>query len=400
MVSSATTAIPHEPACGNPYQILSVPKFSTSPRIKKAFRALSLKLHPDKRRKNLSPAEIVSLDNQFHDMKLARSFLLDEEYSSVKLKYDAALESSCVRREEEETRERHMSANRLRMRVELEKKLQHEQQKKEKDNNFAFQRGGATFSRKTRNRTDDLKNESNAMREAFNERVSQETERKAAGIRKKTREELEWSQVRLKWSRNKLGYQTEKDLIFLLSKSFGEVKCVELIGNKGNAALVTFRNKNSCELCVVSYSKSDEMRAFYIGKRKEEFEKKVLSNGTLSSMGKDRESVEERKLRQAAEREKILRQMELEDMGNDSNKPLSSIHSPSRFVEKLTSENESDKYFLSKNSHTNYPPQILSSNLEDESNGRTSFERLQNMERIILKDLISPKALHTLQQLS
>ena len=92
--------------------------------------------------------------------------------------------------------------------------------------------------------------------------------------------------------------------------------------------------------------------------------------------------------------------MELEDMGNDSNKPLSSIHPPSRFAEKLTSENESDKYFLSKNSHTNYPPQILSSNLEDESNGRTSFERLQNMERIILKDLISPKTLHTLQQLS
>eukprot|EP00957_Ditylum_brightwellii_P104318 7946094-Ditylum_brightwellii.AAC.1 len=45
---------------------------------------------------------------------------------------------------------------------------------------------------------------------------------------------------------------------------------VELLGAKGNAALVTFANASSCLPCVEEYLDSDAMRAMFVGARKKD----------------------------------------------------------------------------------------------------------------------------------
>ena len=73
-----------------------------------------------------------------------------------------------------------------------------------------------------------------------------------------------------------------------------------------------------CTPCVEAYLDSDEMRASYVGPRKEEEERMkiqkeqrtLLQQHNRASAQKDHESVDDYKLRHTAEREKILRQLE------------------------------------------------------------------------------------------
>ena len=65
----------------DPYQILGIPSTSTETDIKKAYRQLALKLHPDKQSGTLSDSQRDELDKQFHDVKDARSFLLDTKHA-------------------------------------------------------------------------------------------------------------------------------------------------------------------------------------------------------------------------------------------------------------------------------------------------------------------------------
>ena len=116
---------------------------------------------------------------------------------------------------------------------------------------------------------------------------------------------------------------SEHSLATLLSR-FGSVEEVEMLGSKGNLALITFLEPSSCSACVEAYKTSDEMRASYVGKRKEEEEEKIaaaeqeeekLATAKMSArrtQNNDTESLYDRKLRQAAERERLLREMESE----------------------------------------------------------------------------------------
>lgn len=352
------------PEKGNPYEALSLKNFATSIEIKKKFRELSLKLHPDKRQANISQKEKDDLDHQFILVQEARSFLLDDEYRDKKEKYDAKLQSELLRKEEDRRREERMGSQRRKMKKDLEDKINELTRSSDK---------------RTHKDTslDDLKTSGKRMRESYNERWQKDEERRSSEQRKRRKDEIQNRQVRVKWSRKKIGGQSEDSLAKLLER-FGTIEDVELIGHKGNAALVTFTDASSCQPCVDAYLHSEELRATYVGARKqraEEAENDEETSEFLQSSLKrehDRESVEERKLRQAAEREAILRNLDLDD-GNRSHELYEGVQKAKKSII--------------------FPP-----NLPPCTNvALSSIERLEQAENEILKGLLSSDEMKLMQ---
>lgn len=252
----------------DPYKILGISSTATDSDIKKAYRQLALKLHPDKQSGTLTDTQRDALDKQFHDVKDARSFLLDSDHAEAKRKYNANLASERMRHAEDERREKSMSSRRKRMREELSMR-----ERMTKTSSTTGAASGTSFEKDgDRFDVDRLRREGERLREEYAQREAEvdiarkqrvAVERATQNLHKEDR------QVRLKWSRKKVvgGVHTIQSLTQLL-KDFGEVEEVELLGSKGNSALVTFVDSSSCKPCVDAYRTSDTMRATFVGGRK------------------------------------------------------------------------------------------------------------------------------------
>ncbi len=393
------------PEKGNPYETLNLPNLATSIQIKKKFRELSLKFHPDKRKGNLSAEEIDALDKQFIAVQEAKSFLLDGEYEQEKEKYDAKLKSEALRKEEDKRREAQMDGRRKRMRSDLERKIEEEMLRKQQGMG-----AGVGMDTDARSRTEqsskwnhdkfeDLKRDGMKMRETYHERKRTEEAKSEAKERKRYKKSLESRQVRVKWSRKKMGGQSEHMLAKLLSR-FGEVQDVEMIGSKGNAALVTFHHESSCKPCVDAYLHSEELRATFVGKDRDDRITSARTNATGHDMTRDtntmkrerdRESVEERKLRQAAEREALLRQME---MGGDD---IDETKIFERGSESAYNQSSSPSNEVRKSLFPPHFPSSMSSSIGT-SKGLTLLQRLGEFEIELLKDVLPLDEIKKLQQ--
>ena len=294
--------------------------------ITKAYRKLALKLHPDKQRQDLTEEKTDDLAKRFHDVKEARSFLLDPEHKEDRQKYDARLRSSMARRVEDARREQSMSDRRKRMREELAAKERDAAGAKNKRCRSA--KGAAANGDDNQIMLEKLRREGKQMRESYSAKAASDEAVYRARQKMDASELLERRQVRVKWSRSKVGKSHSEHSLAELLSSFGSVESVELVGAKGNAALITFADESSCSPCVEAYADSDVMRATFVGKRKDREKSRAFASSRSSdaasksssaayreSQSRDVESVEERKIRQAAERERILRQMELEEEG-------------------------------------------------------------------------------------
>mmetsp|Transcript_24693 Transcript_24693/g.51248 ORF Transcript_24693/g.51248 Transcript_24693/m.51248 type:complete len:388 (+) Transcript_24693:96-1259(+) len=305
----------------DPYKALGVSSTASESDIKKAYRQLALKFHPDKQSGALTDLERIELDKKFHDIKDARSFLLDAEYAEARKKYDANLASERVRQAEEERKERAMSSRRKRMREELNLR--------EQMANFATRKGGdgkESSAREDRFDVDRLRREGERLREEYSKREAEVDAAcaKQESVKHATQQlQREDRQVRLKWSRKKAigGTHTKRSLTSIM-EDFGGVEDVEILGSKGNSALVTFVSESSCKSCVDAYRRSDTMRATYVGRKKfdDNFNEDYpavneRNRSDVSSHQILHENLEDRKLRQAAERERLMRTMELEEAG-------------------------------------------------------------------------------------
>ena len=299
----------------DPYRVLGISTTATETEIKKAYRQLALKLHPDKQSDNLSESQRVELDKQFHDVKDARAFLLDTEHADARRKYAANLASERMRHAEDERRERTMSSRRKRMRDELSTR--------EKMAKMAAS-GSQSTSNEDRFDVERLRREGERLREEYAKReaeVDAERVHKMAVDRATQKLQKEDRQVRLKWSRKKVvgGVHTKQSLHAIM-KDFGQVEDVELLGSKGNAALITFVHESSCKPCVDAYRTSETMRATFVGRRKHQDNSQDVESEyvPVKNDKEDIETLDERKLRQAAERERLMRQMELEEENVDT----------------------------------------------------------------------------------
>lgn len=313
----------------DPYDVLGVQPDASDNAISKAYKKMALKLHPDKQ-VNLSPSEAEQVAKKFHNVKEARAFLLDPEHQEARTKYDAKRASIQRRKQQEAARQVGVSERNKRFREEL--KAGEEEALKAKKRKSSKSTGNNRTNRKQDDELiDKLRQEGKSMRE---EKAKREEEAAAAMARQQARSNkqdrkekerlLQSRQVRLKWSRKKMDTSpSEHSLATLLSKKYGTVEEVEMIGSKGNLALITFEFPSSCRPCVAAYKNSEEMRAFFVGKRKEEEEAMEASKSAKqeqdnqqprSNQRRDEESLSDRKLRQTEERARLLREMEAEEV--------------------------------------------------------------------------------------
>ena len=361
----------------DPYQILGIPSTSTETDIKKAYRQLALKLHPDKQSGTLTDSQRDELDKQFHDVKDARSFLLDTEHAEAKKKYDANLASERVRHAEEAKREKTMSSRRKRMREELSMR---ERMAKTPAAASSSTDDGDRFD------VDRLRREGERLREEYAQREAEvDIARKQRMAVERATQKLhkEDRQVRLKWSRKKVigGVHTKQSLTSIMN-DFGDVEEVELLGSKGNSALITFANVSSCKPCVDAYRTSDTMRATFVGRRKiddtlrgGQYEEENDEPSLSKRSSKDTENIQERNLRQAAERERLMRQMELEEAGGSGGDHAVGDKKQSPFQKK-------DRW--AEHNSSTFPPDFPATS-EDE--GLSPFDLLEKYEKIILGNI-------------
>jgi DnaJ family protein C protein 17 len=312
-----------------------------------------------------------------------------------------------LRKEEEERREQAMSSKRKRMKQDLEEKIKALSEKHGHglDDTASSVASSSSIRKRRRQQQqqqafDNLKRDGMKRRQEFATNQSVMEEKIRMKDLAKQKDILQNRQVRIKWSRKKLGGQSE-EMLAKLCKRFGQVENVELIGNKGNAALVTFLEESSCGPCVEFYKTSDELRANFVGKRrrKEQDEEEhrpdhyhdnlnipsSTADDVLHRHDRDRESVMERKLRQAAEREALLRRMQMGEEWSDDN-----IEEGGK--EGTRNNTTQKRQRVSNRMALLFPPQFPSS-----SSCRKPIERLQELEQTMLKGLLRPEQIADMQ---
>jgi DnaJ family protein C protein 17 len=372
----------------DPYHVLGLHTTATDVEITKAYRKLALQLHPDKQQQK-PEKESKRAAEQFHDIQQARSFLLDEEHRQAREKYKTKRVSQQVRKTADQAREKGMSERRKRMREEL-----HRQEAAATGKQTSTGRTGDDSSRKRGRRhqqqqttenadlVEQLRRQGQEMREAYGDRAAAESvdRQTAADLKKRpTKPALDDRQVRLKWSRKRMRTSpSEHSLAATLSK-FGAVELVEMIGSKGNAALVTFTDAGSVAPCVNAYKDSEEMRATYVGKRKEREEESEANADAPppipTERGRDGENVNDWKLRQAADRERLSRELEEEDTGKGA-----AVDTDKRQKARKPSQGTSQSF----------PPPFPST---DDYKNLSPLEKLQHAESLLLKGIVSPERL-------
>ncbi|GAX29173.1 DnaJ homolog subfamily C member 17 [Fistulifera solaris] len=328
----------------DPYDVLGVQPTDDAATINKAYRKLALQLHPDKIQQ-FSAKEQELAAERFQKIQSAKAFLTEPEYAKAREKYDLQRASQLRRKQVEAERTKSMSEKRKRMRDELAEQEKDARQRKV----------SRPKEHHSKDKVRDLQKEGEQLRQQY---ADKEAAKKVAEMTKASNEDR---QIRLKWSRKKLKISPTEHSIAELMRQFGSVETVEFLGSKGNAALVTFTKPDSCRPCVDMYAESEEMRASYVGKRKED-DREETASLPKEKVAKDW------KIQRAVEREKLLREMELEETTSKSSPKRARRKSPYVFPPPLPGDK-------------NRPP----------------WQILQEQEALILKNYLSPEQIQNIQ---
>jgi DnaJ family protein C protein 17 len=379
----------------DPYRILGISHTATEADVKKAYRQLALKLHPDKQSGRVQGTQREDLENRFHDVKDARSFLLDAEHADGRRRYDANLASERARHAVEERRERTMSTRRKRMREELISRERMAARTTGGETSSSSATGGGGPDR--RFDVDRLRREGERLRAEYAAREADadaSRRRREATERASLRLSTEDRQVRLKWSRKRVPGGVgnhDKSSIMRVVEAFGTVEDVEMIGSKGNAALVTFADGSSCGPCVEAYRSSEDMRATFVGRRRVD---DVAAGGGSSAAdvaddvdflpssrgsGRDADG-----LRREAERERLMRRMELEEAGFVAGGDDDAVGGDDRAPRGAAAADAgADRWGRGQQQRkSNFPPDFPA---VTENEGLSPFQLLEKYEQIILR---------------
>lgn len=359
-----TTSKTSTPSFGDPYELLGLDQSASEPEINKAFRKISLQLHPDKQH-GKTEGEKKQIATQFHNLKEAKTFLLTP---SLRQPYDLERTSRQRRKKQDQDRDEQMSARRRKMKQELAKKEA-----------FLMKRHGKDVGKNEQKRKKDendlitkLRSEGKRRREEHAEMRTDGHFRRAMKQKEEDKAALEGRKIRLKWSRKRISISpSEHSIADMLSSKFGEITNVEMIGSKGNSAIVTFRDMSSCQPCVDFYSTSNEMRATLVLDREKDstLHDDVNSSIRTPSSLYDSETLEDQRKRQAAERERLIR--EIQEKENTTTEECS-----------LPYDSETNNLFP-----LNFPCS------DDFTSLLTPLEKLQQAEKGLFLGIVSEKGL-------
>lgn len=368
--------------------MLGVHYAATDAEITKAYRKLALQLHPDKQQQqNLSAKDSKLQADKFHDIQQARSFLLDDEHKEKRTAYKTKQASQHVRKQADHAREKGMSERRKRMREELHKQEaaasgRQKQTATETETNEKSRKRGRQHKEQENVDADlveKLRRQGQEMREAYGDRTAAASVAEDLLRQQTVKSALDDRRVRLKWSRKRMRTSPSEHSLAAQLIKFGAVESVEMIGSKGNAALVTFADASSVAPCVNAYKDSEEMRAAFVGKRKgreEEIEANVdVPPPIRTERARDGENVNDWKLRQAAARERLSRELEEEDIGKGA-----TVDDGKRATARKPSTGMSNSF----------PPPFPST---DDYKNLLPLEKLQHAESLLLKGIVSPERL-------
>ena len=301
-----------EPDFGDPYDLLGLEQSASEADINKAFRKISLQLHPDKQ-SGKTERERLSIAKRFHDVNQAKAFLLDPKLRSP---YDVQRGSRQRRQQQDKLRETSMSERRRKMKQDLTER------------EARLRSGGIDHQHQTKSAVDHdllhkLRKEGKRRTDEFAEKVAEDEYKRLRKAQRNAARGITSRQIRLKWSRKRITISpSEHSIAEFLSSQFGNVLKVEMIGSKGNQALVTFESTSSCQPCVEFYATNQEMRATLVGDQEGEPDEEPPP--VMTALHKD-ETVEEQRLRQAEERERLMTEMEEEENDVRSTKTTPAI---------------------------------------------------------------------------
>jgi curved DNA-binding protein CbpA len=281
----------------NPYEEMGLSPGASSEDIKKAYRQLSRKLHPDKMVK-ASDADKAAAEVKFTRVQAANDFLTDATQRGL---FDAAEErkASSVKRKDE--REGAMDDRRKAMKRRLD------------EQESAARRGGAQGSAPSNRKTEaDLRRANVERRDAHGAQHS----RRAADAAEH-RDGHDRRSVSVKWQRKVHSFSV--DDLAALFRPFGEVVSVSFEGAKGNAAKVVFETPEAAA-AAAARSNTDSLRVVGVGVKNRAWETPVSSPFVAPpglGSARDSESVENYNARRAAERDRLARQMADSSGGED-----------------------------------------------------------------------------------
>lgn len=400
----------------NPYDILGISYDASDTIINKAYRQLARKYHPDKQKQQEQKQSKNKLDDdmkhKFHLIQLAKSFLLDDEHKKERIQYDKQLKSNAARKVHEDIYNKNLSMKRKQMKEELMKQ-EELAAKKSKQSKYSstttphhYHDGGknntttsntTTTSSPSRPKSkksfdpalDKLSKDGERLREQYiNEQMKKHYEQAKIDVKEK-----EKYQIRLKWSRKRMSTTilSENTLSTMLSSLFGNVESVEMIGSKGNAALITFVNVDNCHKAVKYYKKSNEMRATYIND-----ELNTTATNTINHHDPDW------KMNRELERERILRHMEQNDHNDDYHdyeikKEKNKNHHKSSKHDSKHNKNDTTTIPSTKqqvSSQRPFPPMLP---MNTSTNSMNPLQLLEEQEDILLLNTFSTKILQEMK---
>ena len=314
------------------YAILGCTVESTKSAIEKAARKLFLKYHPDKTTDPKAP-ELFLL------VQKAKEILLDDEKRKV---IDDVKRAFTKREEYENQRSKGMDVRRKRMREELEEKLGAQSKVGTTAGSSGVPMGKTSSSSSSSSSSsgssvrgsaidlERLRKEGASLREASTREAELREAQRVYDFAEKKRaiEHEQWlksaaNQVKIKWKRSRQNHSD--DSLYQLFKEFGSIETVTLVGEKGNAALITFTAYESAKQAVEAYVTSTEYRVTLPADDAQAEKKRaaifthIYSEGSSSTVHKgpeiismsnvpsNNESDLMRQMRRAVEREQLIR---------------------------------------------------------------------------------------------
>ncbi|XP_057714949.1 dnaJ homolog subfamily C member 17 [Corythoichthys intestinalis] len=291
------------------YGLLGIENTATAKEIKKAYRQKALKCHPDKNPDNPKAAEL------FHQLSQALEVLTD---AAAKAAYDKI----CAAKKQAEERNRKLDDKRKKIKLDLEER-ERQAEAQTQDEVQITRTLEEEITRLREEGSRQLEEEQRLIREQIQrEREEQQNtgdySHRNSGIGRCSRSNVT-PKLKLKWKCKKddgtNGGYCQEFLLKLLQK-YGDVLNVIVSTKKQGSAVVEFATVRAAELAVKNESGLSEnpLKISWLEGQPEvdPASQFPLTQGSLSNE-RDYESVVMMKMRQAAERQRLIQQMQKED---------------------------------------------------------------------------------------